>query len=147
MLFRSITLSFIVKGEQASQDLSDWFERGYDWIIDAEVSEGEYNQGKYLVFVEMPRRLSTPERVVELLTDLETLTDYNISDWTIKINDEEYDADPSIIKQLILLSPHEYRQVPEGELNEMRHRAGLKVHNIYGEKDIILKDFIAKAGL
>ena len=35
-----VTIAFTVKGDQASQDLCDWFERGYDWILDAAVSEG-----------------------------------------------------------------------------------------------------------
>ncbi len=62
-----VTLAFTVKGKQVGEDLSDWFERGYDWVLDAQVSDGELVPGKYLVFVEMNRRTSTPERIIELL--------------------------------------------------------------------------------
>ena len=142
-----ITLSFIIKGQQASQDLVDWFERGYEWILDAQVSDGEYIPGKNLVFVEMPRRSTAPERIIELLKDLETLTDIKVTEWTVKIDGEEYDADPEIIKTKIRLSPHDYRLEHEDELNEMREIAGIKTVNTHSKQDSILRNFISKAGL
>jgi len=65
-----VTLAFTVKSEAAGNDLVDWFERGYDWVLDASLSEGELSPGKYLVFVEMKRRTKVPERIVELIEDL-----------------------------------------------------------------------------
>jgi len=142
-----ITLSFIIKGQQASNDLVDWFERGYEWILDAQVSDGEYIPGKNLVFVEIPRRSTAPQRIIELLKDLETLTDIKVTEWTVKIDGEEYDADPEIIKTKIRLSPHDYRLEHEDELNEMREIAGIKTVNTHNKQDSILRDFISKAGL
>ena len=142
-----VTLSLIVKGKQASQDLVDWFERGYEWVMDAEVSEGEIDTGKYVVFVELARRTSTPARIVELLTDLETLTDIKIDDWTVKIGDEECGANEEELKGLIPLSPHIYRTEKDAGLNEMREIAGIKTVNLRDEKDPSLKDYLAKAGL
>jgi len=144
-----VTLAFTVNSEAAGNDLVDWFERGYDWIIDASISEGELSPGKYLVFVEMKRRTKVPERIVELIDDLETLTDLKIKDWTVNINEEDYDADEEVLKQLITISPHEYREENENEeeLNEMRHRAGLDTINLHGEPDSELKAFISMAGL
>ena len=104
-----VTLAFTVKGKQVGEDLSDWFERGYDWVLDAQVSDGELVPGKYLVFVEMNRRTSTPERIIELLEDLETLTDLPVKDWTIIVDDEEYEPNVEVLKQKIVLSPHDYR--------------------------------------
>ena len=154
-----ITLAFKVKGNAASKDLVDWFERGYDWILDAQVSDGEYTPGKNLVFVEIPRRTSAVQRIIELLDDLETLTNMSLADWTITVDGEEYGADISELKGLFELSPHTYRESnPEdgeeaeeenidAELNEMRKQAGLEPAKLNKEKDSLLKDFIAKAGL
>ena len=144
-----VTLAFTVKSEAAGNDLVDWFERGYDWIIDASISEGELSPGKYLVFVEMKRRVAGPSRIVELITDLKTLTDLSINEWTVIVNDEEYDPDAEVLKQVITISPHEYREEnkDEEELNEMRHRAGLDTVNLHGEPDSELKAFISMAGL
>lgn len=136
-----VTLAFVVKSEAAGNDLADWFERGYDYVLDAEVSEGEVSPGKYLVFVEMNRRSTVPERIIELISDLETLTDLPVKDWTIIIDDEEYEPDESIIKQKITISPHEYRkdEEKEEELNEMREIAGLSTKPIHQQDEYIRK--------
>jgi len=142
-----VTLAFLVNSEAAGTDLVDWFERGYDWILDASVSEGELRPGKYLVFVEIKRRMAVPERIVELIEDLETLTELPINDWTVEINDEEYDPEVEVLRQVITTSPHEYRIKEEGELNEMRKRAGVDTVKLYGEPDKDLKKYISMAGL
>ena len=64
-----VTLSFIVKSELAGEDLVSWFEKGYDFVIDASTSEGELAPGKYVVFVELDRRSRVPQRIIELLND------------------------------------------------------------------------------
>ena len=146
-----VTLAFTIKNKQAGDDLCDWFERGYDFVLDAQVSEGEISPGKYLVFVEMNRRSTVPARIIELLKDLETLTDMKLSDWTIIVDDEEYEPTEEVLKQVIVISPHNYREEKEKEeeeLNEMRENAGLDVKSIHSDKqDAELKAFKARAGL
>jgi hypothetical protein len=142
-----VTVAFTIKGEQASKDLVEWFERGYNWVIDAAVSTGELSPGKYLVFVEVNRRTSTPNKIVELIEDLETLTGLKVKDWTVTINDEQIDCELNQIKSQMILSPQEYRETKEEGLNEMRELSGSEPKKLYGEYDSILKDFISKAGL
>jgi len=146
-----VTLAFTVKSEAAGNDLVDWFERGYDWVLDAQVSEGEVKPNQYLVFVEMNRRTSVPKRIIELLDDLETLTAVPVKDWTIVVDDEEYSPEEDVLKQVITISPHDYREteeVEEEEINEMRERAGLEVKVIHADKqDAEIKAFKSMAGL
>jgi hypothetical protein len=146
-----VTLAFTIKSEAAGNDLVDWFERGYDWVLDAQVSEGEVKPGQYLVFVEMNRRSSVPKRIIELLDDLETLTAIPVKDWTIVVDEEEHSPEEDILKQVITISPHDYREteeVEEEEINEMRERAGLEVKPIHTDKqDADIKAFKAMAGL
>lgn len=145
-----VTIAFIVNSRLAGEDLVEWFERGYDWVLDAQVSEGELVPGKYVVFVETKRRLKVPERVIELLEDLETLTGYKLTDWTVKVADEEHDADEEILKQVLTLSPQQYRDEVEDEegLNEMRERAGLDVKPLHADKqDAEIRAFKSIAGL
>lgn len=143
-----VTLAFTVKSESVGNDLVDWFERGYDWVLDASVSDGEIEVGKYLVFVEMNRRSTVPSRIIELLTDLKTLTNIKLTEWTIQVEDEEYDADEQILKQVIICNPNKYKieKEKEEELNEVREIAGIKTKTLY-EKDTELKNFISNAGL
>ena len=145
-----VTLAFTIKNKQAGDDLCDWFERGYDFVLDAQVSEGEVRPGKYLVFVEMNRRSTVPERIIELLTDLETLTDMKLTEWTIIVDDEEYEPSEEVLKQVIVMSPHNYRveEENEEELNEMRKQAGLDVKPIHADKqDAEIRAFKSIAGL
>jgi hypothetical protein len=159
-----ITFSFVVKGKAVGEDLCDWIIKGYDYVNDCEVSEGELMANRFVVFVETNRRSKAPERLIEILEDLETLTGLSLDKWKIKIGDEEYEPDLNILKQNIITIPLEYREqnedsedgdvevidvddIDDGDLNEMRNIAGLPNANVYKEKDSLLKDFISKAGL
>ena len=70
-----------------------------------------------------------------------------VKDWTIKLNDEEYDPEVELLKSVMTLSPHQYRIENEEELNEMRQIAGIQTINAHAKSDSLLKDFLAKAGL
>jgi len=143
-----VTLTFKVNSKLAADDLVTWFERGYDFVLDASVSDGEIEPGKYLVFVEMSRRKAVPARIMRLLGDLETLTGFNSKDWTIVIGDEEYDADEKNISDNLILNPNEYKMEKEAEeeLNEFRTMAGLEAKSIY-EEDAYIKQLKAMAGM
>ena len=51
-----IVVSFFVRDQQAAKDLMMWFEKGYDFVLDADRSPGEIKPGRYLVYVELRRR-------------------------------------------------------------------------------------------
>ena len=145
-----ITLSFVVKNKAAGNDLADWFERGYDYVLDAQVSEGEVSPNRYLVFVEMNRRTSASERIIEIINDLQTLTALKLRDWTVVVNEESYDADIEVLNQVLTTSPHEYRKMKEQEekeLNSVRESAGLEPVKIFQKQDSEIKKFKAMAGL
>ena len=143
-----VTIAFKMNSKLAAQDLVGWLEKGYNFILDASVSEGEISPGKYLVFAEMNRRTSVPERIVEVLTDMQTLTDMPITEWTVSVDDEDYDADEEMLKQVIVLSPLEYKKTKEREeeLNEYRELSGLPTTKMYTEDEYI-KNLKAMAGM
>lgn len=146
-----VTLTFITNSKLAAQDLVSWLEIGYDFILDASVSEGEIQPGKWLVFVEMKRRTNVPEKIITILNDLRTLSDIDLKDYTIVVNEEDHDADIEVLKQVLILSPREYKREKgdsedDEELNEMREIAGLphkKIHDIDEE----IRKYINNAGL
>lgn len=147
-----VTLSFLVSSELAADDLVDWFERGYDFVLDASVSDGEVNDGKYIVFVEMNRRSSVPSRIIELLKDLRTLTGLKLKDWTVEVEGEEHEPDENVLKQVIITNPSVYRDKKENEkenekeLNEYREIAGLNTKSITTEDEYI-KNLKSIAGM
>ena len=143
-----VTITFIARSQEVGKDLVDWLERGYDWVLDASVSDGEIEVGKYLVFVEMNRRSTVPARIIEMLTDLKTLTDRKITEWVIQVDNEDYDADEEVLGQVIICNPNKYKMEKEGEdeLNEMREIAGLKI-NPSSNQDEYIKSIKALAGM
>lgn len=150
-----VTITFITNSKLSAEDLVSWLELGYDFILDASVSEGELSQGKWLVFVEMKRRSNVPDKLLEILTDLETLTAKPVDKYKIKINDKLFDADKDVIKGNMILTPADYDiNKDEGkeageELNNFREIAGLPSKNIYNKDtlDEEIRKYITNAGL
>ena len=77
-------LSFKVTGKEPGNDLVNFIEKGYDWVIDADVSAGEMDDGDYLVFIECERNTDVPEDVIAMMGDLMNLTDQDLSEWTVQ---------------------------------------------------------------
>lgn len=151
-----VTVTFFVKSKLCGKDMCNWFEGGYDYVLDAAVSTGEVANDEWLVFVEMDRRSSVPNRIVELLEDLEPLTGLKLDDWTVEVDETEHKADADILKKVIILSPKEYKRLKrkeekEDELNNMRDIAGLERptddETEIEKPDEELKEFVNRAGL
>lgn len=141
-----IVLSFFVRDKQAAKDLMGWFEKGYDFVVDADVSPGEIKPGRYLVYVEMRRRRSAPSNVETLLSDLSTLTEFEPGDWTIHYEGQKEPWSPETFAAMIPLSGDEYRAGHEEELNEMRIAAGLATKTVY-EKTSAVRALQSAAGI
>lgn len=154
-----VTVAFVVNSKLCGKDLVSWLEGGYDFVLDADLSTGEIADNKWLVFVELDRRTAVPERIIEMLEDLEPLTQLPISKWKVKVNGEEYEADKDTLKNVIVLSPKEYarikrREKKDDELNNMRDIAGLERPSDEEDEeekelgpDTELQEFINRAGL
>ena len=142
-----ITISFTVNSREVAKDLSEWFEKGYDWVIDSDISPGEVKNAKHLVFVEIHRRIKSPVYIIEMLEDLKTLTDLDIMDWKVFVGDKEVEPTVNAIGDVLETSPHEYRLSSESELNEWREIAGIETTPVYEQDDSDLKEIQRQAGI
>lgn len=142
-----VVLSFYVHNILVAEDLIEWFEAGYEWVIDADRSPGEIEPNRYLVFVEIKRRTRLIEQLKEMLEDFETLCDLTLSDWVVTYDGEEYPFDEDILRDVLILSPREYREEHEMELNEMRMTSGIPHKNIYDSNDDEMNAFRTLAHL
>ena len=129
-----IVISFFVRDLQAAKDLVGWFEKGYDFVLDADRSPGEIKPSRYLVYLELRRRRSAPQHIQQLLEDLSTLTEFEPSDWTMRYKDKNTDWSEDAFISQVPLSPEQYKQENEGDLNSMRTAAGLEPKKIYKPK-------------
>ena len=141
-----IVISFFVRDPQAAKDLMSWFEKGYDFVIDADKSPGEIKPNRYLVYLEIRRRSTAGGNVEMLLDDLGTLTEFKQDDWTMHYRDKSYPFSRDTFDNIVPLSPKEYRKKFESEMNEMRVAAGLETKQIY-ERDNVLKTLQSAAGI
>jgi hypothetical protein len=143
-----IVVSFFVRDPQAAKDLMMWFEKGYDFIIDADKSPGEIRPNRYLVYVEIRRRSTAGAHVEELLNDLNTLTEYEkAEDWTMHYRGKETPFSRDAFDSLVPLSPKAYRELHDQDLNEVRIAAGLPVVTNYDKKDPAIQAIQSAAGL
>lgn len=69
-----VVLSFTVDHEDPAKDLENFIEMGYDFVLDADTSPGEMDDGTYKVFVEIERGRHVPEQISQLLDGIERLT-------------------------------------------------------------------------
>lgn len=129
-------LSFKVMGKQPAEDLVNFLEKGYNWIIDADVSAGEMDDGDYIVFIEAEREGHLPKKIVSLIEDLLSLTLHTMEEWQyIYFKNKNYK--PITLDNLIddiPLSPKSYDlKYGQSSLNEMRSAAGLDIKSMYSK--------------
>lgn len=70
-----VTISFTVDHEDPAKDLENFIEMGYDFVLDADVSPGELDDGTYRVYVELERTRHVPEQIREILDGVEKISD------------------------------------------------------------------------
>jgi len=130
-----VVATFKVFGKAPSVDLENFMEKGYNWIIDAETSPGEVGDDKYLVFVEAERRTHFPEKFIELIKDLENITNIKRDQWrmtyfvTAKSN-PEHPLTQGNMATHIPLSPKAYRLMKRGQetMESMLNSARISRH-------------------
>lgn len=77
-----IVLGFKVKEKHPATDLMEFIEKGYDFILDADMSAGEEHDGQYQVFVEIERTPKLSEQLDELLGGVAQLC--NCKSWRFR---------------------------------------------------------------
>lgn len=124
-----IVISFKLKYRDPAVDLVNYLEKGYDWVLDADVSTGTVSDGGWIVFIEASRRPSISAKIHSLLDDLKSLTGNDPKSYIYRYkNDTEYR--PFTIEDfenIVPLTPREYRRRnrPQ-ELEAMVDAAGIK---------------------
>ncbi len=70
-----VTLAFSVHGNEPAKDLENFIEKGYPFVLDADVTSGEQSDGTYKVFVEMERNKEVPMQIIEIADGVSKLAD------------------------------------------------------------------------
>lgn len=125
-------ISFKVAGKEPAADLVSFIEKGYDWVLDADVSSGEKEGGDYLVFVEIDRRSDVPKDIVQLIDDINNLTEQPMEGWRVRYHKSavEHPLTVDALTKIIPTSPEAYRKKfnnNQEELDQLKTAAGVEV--------------------
>lgn len=125
-------VSFKVTGKEPATDLVNFIEKGYEWVVDADVSSGEMDDGDYIVFVECERNKDIPQNIITMMSDLMNVTGQKASHWRVRYYKDQTDhnLDVDSLRELIPQTPAEYDKrygVKDKDLDKLKTAAGIKV--------------------
>lgn len=105
-----IVLSFKIKDKFPAIDAMEFLEKGYEFILDADISSGEESDGQYSLFVEIERSKKAPGEIKEILEGLNRLCD--IDHWRFRYYKDTggHDFSEKAIEENVPLTAEEYRE-------------------------------------
>ncbi len=109
-------VSFKVKDRSPAKDLMEFIEKGYPFVLDADVSSGEDNIGEYSVFVEISRTPKLAENIKELTYGVKKLTGIEEFKFRYFKDKEVHEASESNFKNKIPATAGDYK----GFMNNIR---------------------------
>jgi len=77
-----VTISFVVRDKDPAKDLVRFIEGGYEFVLDADETDGEQEDAKYRVFVELERTKDAIDQIVDILDGVGKLAD--VDNWRFR---------------------------------------------------------------
>ena len=133
-----VVISLKVIGKEPAVDIVNFVEKGYEWVIDADVSSGEMDDGDYIVFIECDREPTVASNVMSMMVDLMNLTEQDITEWRVRYrNGREHELTEKNLQDMIPKTPSEYRQqFGHQEIDKLKATAGVKVNTKAPKNDM-----------
>jgi hypothetical protein len=134
-----IVVAFHLDDQAPAEDLNTFIQRGFIDTLDVEVSPNTDEEGRYLVFVEMSRDDSFPNKFQALLKDVENVsgeqewivTTYLSMGQTFKFNDPE-------LFNYVMLQPESYVTKDEFNVKSVKEN----VDSFFGESMVTGLTFV-----
>jgi len=106
-------LSFKARERNPARDMMEFIEKGYGYVLDADVSSGEDTKGYYHVFVELPRTTNLPKQIKEIVEGIKNLT--AIESWKFKYykDHKTHELSEESISSVIPMSAGDYDMMLE----------------------------------
>ena len=101
-------ISFQVKDRAPARDLMEFVEKGYAFVLDADVSSGENDKGEYAVFIELERTKRLPEQIKDLTYGIKKLTGIEEFKFKYHKQDSAHAVTEETLRQFIPESPMAY---------------------------------------
>jgi hypothetical protein len=103
-----VTLSFSVITKEAADDLVNFLEKGYSFVLDADATAGEQSDGTYKVFVELERNKNVPEQIFEITDGISKLTNHDELKFRYYKSFRSVPSNLDSIKEAVPIDPDSY---------------------------------------
>lgn len=117
-----VVLSFSVKSQEPANDLMNFLEKGYPFVLDSDVTSGEQPDGTYKVFVEMERGREIPDQITEIVDGVKKLADLDELKFRYYKSFDSLNADAQSIAETVPMDSEGYEiRVNENNLNNYKN--------------------------
>lgn len=141
-------ITFQAKDRYPAKDMMEFIEKGYNFVLDADVSAGENEEGEYSIFVEMERTKKIADNIMEMLYGLERLTGINEWDFKYYKDMKKYNATTENLRKKVPSSSKIYEQAMQrfrtDEMKQFFSKTVMDDLVLENNKITILKPFDVK---
>lgn len=141
-------LSFTVNEEKPANDFMNFCEKSFDFVLDADVSAGELDNGKYKVFIEIERDKDVGKNIFELVNGIKKLTSIDSPKFRYYKNFKSYEVTEENINQVVPTDRAQYEQriqeTANSNFKNFFNNGYIEAMDIVGE-NIIFKKMYAES--
>lgn len=118
---KAVVVAFYVMEHDPAKDLERFIEKSNIEILDAETSPAPTEDGYYVVFVELDRDDELPEKIADIIEQVNNLT--NVDKWQFKTidNNEIHDLSEESIGRHVNLDPNAVPVAADDAEDELAH--------------------------
>lgn len=116
-----IVVAFYLNDDGPAEDLNTFIQRGFVDTLDVEVSPSTDEEGRYLVFVEMARDDTFPNKFQALVKDVQNVT--GELDWKVKTyfsDGQSYAFNDPTLFQYVIINPSDYVPKEKFKMKEIK---------------------------
>jgi hypothetical protein len=144
-----IVLRFRANDKNPAIDVMEFLEKGYPFVLDADISSGEEKDGKYSVFVELERTPQAASQIKEIVNGISQLCANE--EWKFRFHKDYHSKDFSedTITEEVPLTPEDYEsrltEMDTMEANEFFDQGALDEVSVDNESNITFEKPFAES--
>ena len=117
-----VTVSFSVRDSVTAEDLENFIEKGYPFVLDADKTSGEQEDGTYKVFVEIERGDEIASNLLELTDGVSKLGAIDNLRFKYYKSFDSYEVTNDTLSEMIPVNPTDYEvKVNESNMNNYKN--------------------------
>lgn len=138
-----VVVAFKVKEKMAAMDLMEFIEKGYQFVLDADMSSGEERDGRYSVFVELERTTSVPQQILSMVEGIDRLCDK--PEWNFRYfkDPNMYSLSEETLAQVVPLDDSLYEQkmlsLKQDAVTEFFNQGAINTASVDGQNELTIQ--------